>query len=233
MKDCAGAGEGLPEWFESVVEAQKYFGCSDHAVARWVQSGEVEGGLKDPSRKASKHNPRRVNRKSLEEALIRKGMHPDEWPDPTVQRWVDPIPPMASADHLRADQVGNVGEHLVAYYLSFCNASVSLVDRRGMDHFVRLPNGEMFALEVKTASKPVPAYKGADALRCWFGISRTDADWFALLDLSTNIFLLRKKEEFSVDRNYSVPHRFFTPFYMNQSIQRLFESYGCEPEPVV
>jgi hypothetical protein len=157
----------------------------------------------------------------VERYLVEQGNHPDSWPDQGVPKVVDPIPVLGSTDNLRSDQIGNVGEHLVAYYLSFAGASVSLVDRRGMDHFVRMPNGSMFALEVKTASK------AADR-SVKFVCERRDADWFGLLDLSTNVVIFKPAEEV----RSRLAHKFFTPFYMNRSIQRLFNYYGDEPDPI-
>jgi hypothetical protein len=89
-----------------------------------------------------------------------------------------------------------------------------------------MPNGSMFALEVKTASKP---YASSYSGKVLFDIKRLDADWFGFLDLSTNAVLFKPVEE----AEWSIAHRFFTPFYMNQSIQRLFNYYGDEPDPVL
>jgi len=233
MRDFLGNRGGVeigPEWIETTRRAAEMFGISSSVVKEWSATGKIETRPKDASKPVSRHNPYLINRQSLEDALIERAMHSDPWPDRSVQEIVKPVPVLYSTNHLRSDQLGNVGEHLVAYYLSFTGASVSLVDRRGMDHFVRLTNGAMFALEVKTTSKPTRE-KGA---YCRYTTQRLDADWFALLDLSTNIFLLRHRDELrGSTESECIPHKFFTPFYMNQSIQQLFEYYGAKPDPVM
>lgn len=225
LEDCEA------EWIKS-SEASEEFNVHKTSIQHWANSGEVEARPADPSRPIATNNPYHINRKSLEAALVNRGTHPDPWPDPSVPEIVKPVPALYSTDHLRADQVGNVGEHLVAYYLSFAGASVSLVDRRGMDHFVRLPNGSMFALEVKTISKPYT--RSEKGIVCQFTTRRLDADWFSFLDLSTNIVLFRRREELSSGAsNEKIPQRFFTSFYMNKSIKELFECYDAEPDPII
>jgi len=223
--------ETTPEWI-TISEASEEFNANQRSVQGWINSGDIEARPTDPSKRLSRCNPYRINRKSLEAALIKRGTHPDPWPDPSVPEIVKPVPVLYSTDHLRCDQIGNVGEHLVAYYLSFAGASVSLVDRRGMDHFVRLPNGDMFALEVKTVSKPLT--RSEKNTFCQFNTRRLDADWFSFLDLSTNIVIFRRREELTSCRaTEKIPKRFFTSFYMNQSIQQLFDYYGAEPDPII
>jgi hypothetical protein len=225
------------EWIEGTRRAAEMFGISSSIVRKWSTTGKIEVCPKDLSKPVNTQNPYLINLQSLENVLIEKAMHPDPWPDKSVQEIVKPVPVLYSTDHLRRDQIGNVGEHLVAYYLSFAGASVSLVDRRGMDHFVRLPNGAMFALEVKTASKPYEyssSRSRSTTTACAFATRRLDADWFSFLDLSTNIVLFRLQEELSTFKEKeTISHKFFTPFYMNQSIKRLFEYYGAEPDPVM
>jgi len=219
------------EWIMSTHAAAREFHTSENTICKWIRSGEVEGRAGDPSKPLSSSNPYRINRKSLDDALIKRGMHPDPWPDASVPEIVKPVPVLYSTDHLRSDQIGNVGEHLVAYYLSFAGASVSLVDRRGMDHFVRLTNGQMFALEVKTVSMPV--IKSEKNIFCHFTTNRLDADWFSFLDLSTNIVIFRRCEDLTPGKYAEkIPHKFFTPFYMNKSLMDLFDYYGAEPDPV-
>jgi len=225
--------ETTPEWITGSRAAANSFNFPKSSVDDLVRSGEVKACLTDPSTAPSWDNPHLINRKSLEEALIKRGRHPDPWPDPSVPEIVKPVPVLYSTDHLRSDQIGNVGEHLVAYYLSFAGASVSLVDRRGMDHFVRLPNGSMFALEVKTTSKPYKDERRVTATECRFTTRRMDADWFSFLDLSTNTVIFRRREDLSPKPKEAIPHRFFTSFYMNQSIQQLFDYYGAEPDPII
>jgi len=224
-------GRDLPEWIE-VKLAVEYFGSSTASINRLIHNKKIISRADDPSRVCSHTNRRLVHKPSLENYLIQRGSHPDAWPDPAVQNIADPLPVMYPTEHLRRDQIGNVGEHLVAYYLTFAGASVSLVDRRGMDHFVRMPNGSMFALEVKTRSTP-DQDQGKKALHSHFKTSRLDADWFAFLDLSTNVVLFRRLGSTSTQKSSeAIPHKFFTPFYMNQSLQNLFHHYGAEPDPL-
>jgi len=220
-------GSGV-EWITGSHSAEEEFNVCRASIRNWIASGEVEGWPTDPSKAPQSDNPYQINRKSLEDTLIKRGIHPDPWPDASVPEIVKPVPVLYYTDHLRNDQIGNVGEHLVAYYLSFAGASVSLVDRRGMDHFVRLTNGAMFALEVKTTSKP--STRG----NCRFNTQRLDADWFSFLDLSTNIVIFRRREGLSSGKGVeAIPYKFFTSFYMNQSIQQLFDYYGAEPDPII
>jgi len=224
-------GSGV-EWITGTHAAAEKFNTTAKTICKWIRSGEVEGRARDPAKPLHAYNPYQINRQSLEDALIKRGMHPDPWPDASVPEIVKPVPVLYSTDHLRTDQIGNVGEHLVAYYLSFAGASVSLVDRRGMDHFVRLTNGQMFALEVKTASRP--AIRSEKNIFCHFTTKRLDADWFSFLDLSTNIVIFRRREDLTPAKGAEkIPHRFFTSFYMNQSIQQLFDYYGAEPNPII
>jgi hypothetical protein len=209
----------------TVKEAGERFGTHKVTTLRLARNGILRFSRLHLDRPTSRTNPILIWSTDLEEYLIEEGRHPDSWPDQRVPKIVGPLSVFGHTNALRSDQVGNVGEFLVAYYLSFAGVSVSLVDRRGMDHFVRMPNGSMFALEVKTASKP--KVSGGERTLS-FGCRRLDADWFAFLDLSTNVFILRPVEEVGD----TLAHKFFTPFYMNQSIQRLFNHYGDEPHPI-
>lgn len=219
---------GEQEYFVGYQEAADWSGMTVTGITQLARSGAI------PKTKVG--STVYIPRKPFEQYLIENSKHPDPWPDKSVPHVVDPVPVVGfDTSNLSSQQIGNAGEHLSAFYVCMAGATVSLVDRRGMDHFVRLPNGRMLALEVKTTRRPELHLKGNGTKYpiFKFNIRRKDADWFCLLDLSTNICLFRSKESLCSGPTVHVIPDHFTVFNMNRTLTEMFRAFDCEPEPIL
>jgi len=219
---------GEQEYFVGYQEAADWSGLSANAVRHLGDRGVI------PKTKVGRTVY--IPREPFESYLIENSKHPDPWPDKSIPHIVDPVPLMGvDMSKLSDNHIGNAGEHLSAYYVCMAGATVSLVDRRGMDHFVRLPNGRMLALEVKTTRGVCQLITGnktsVEYLR--YRIRRKDADWFCLLDLSTNICLFKSTDELSTGRDTYLSPIHFTTFNMNRTLTEMFRAFDCEPEPIL
>jgi len=215
---------GEQEYFVGYQEAAEWSGLTVSAIRHLGDRGYFQ--------KTKVGRTVYIPREPFERYLIENSKHPDPWPDKSIPHIVDPVPLIgADLSKLSDQQIGNAGEHLSAFYVCMAGATVSLVDRRGMDHFVRLPNGRMLALEVKTTRGLQLRHDGYDNFS--FTVQRRDADWFCLLDLSTNLCLFRAKDELcKSERVTSFPHH-FTTFNMNRTLTEMFRAFDCEPEPIL
>lgn len=123
--------------------------------------------------------------------------------------------------------IGRVGENLAAYYLEFNNFECSIVDRRGADIWCRAPNGTLFGLEVKTATK-----RCTDNRYYSFYITKKEADQFMLTCLDTNLVrvfsrerLLDRMNKNTSDMIHMKPDE-FTEELMLDDISRLKSYYS-------
>lgn len=123
--------------------------------------------------------------------------------------------------------IGRVGENLAAYYLEFNSFECSIVDRRGADIWCRAPNGTLFGLEVKTATK-----RSTDNRYYGFYITKKEADQFMLTCLDTNLVrvfsrerLLDRMNKNTSDMIHMKPDE-FTEELMLDDISRLKSYYS-------
>lgn len=118
---------------------------------------------------------------------------------------------------------GRIGEYFVAYLLEREGVECTIVDRRGTDIYCRRTDDSLFTLEVKTASKPIYPSAASKTPRANYDIKRTKADWYAFVDLSTQLVVFKPRtevEEYS-NRKYYLDAGAFSPYEMQKTLQQV------------
>lgn len=118
---------------------------------------------------------------------------------------------------------GRIGEYFVAYLLEREGVECTIVDRRGTDIFCRRSDDSLFTLEVKTASKPIYPSNASKTPRANYDIKRTKADWYAFVDLSTQLVLFKPRSEVEkyANRKYYLDAGDFSPYEMQKTLQQV------------
>ena len=106
-------------------------------------------------------------------------------------------------DQYNTSTKGRIGEYFVAFILEREGIEASIVDRVGTDLFCRRPNGEMFSVEVKTAVKGILAHKTAKTPRMNYTIKTIRSDWYAFVELSSELVLFKPRSELENHANKS------------------------------
>lgn len=139
------------------------------------------------------------------------------------------VPVSTSAVSIVPAEVGRVGENLAAFYLGMRGFSASIVDRRGSDIWCQAPSGQLFSVEVKTATKPYDLKVGKYSYPYYsYHLQNKKADQFILVSLETNLCRVFSKDE--LDKRWSrtcamVPAKEFTPEAMAEDFKTLTKSY--------
>lgn len=118
---------------------------------------------------------------------------------------------------------GRIGEYFVAFILEREGIEASIVDRVGTDLFCRRPNGEMFSVEVKTAVKGILAHKTAKTPRMNYTIKTIRSDWYAFVDLSSELVLFKPRSELEnhANKSFYVSAKEFSPYEMKKTLQQV------------
>jgi hypothetical protein len=129
------------------------------------------------------------------------------------------------------EQTGRAGEFLAAYILENNGAECHRVDRRGSDLWVKLPNGKLVTVQVKTAAKALVPKKGKpEAKRSSYYRYHTgtlcNADWYIFVALDLELIrLMPAKEVTGAGVNMS-PHSFNANAQANDIATFLSQSVG-------
>jgi len=118
---------------------------------------------------------------------------------------------------------GRIGEYFVAFLLEREGIEASIVDRVGTDLFCRRPNGEMFSVEVKTAVKGILSNSNAKTPRMNYNIKSVNSDWYAFVDLSTELVVFKPRSELENHANkmFYISSKDFSPCEMKKTLQQV------------
>jgi hypothetical protein len=213
---------GEQEVFVGYKEAAEWSGMSVDSLKALASRGKVP--------RTTVGGTSYIPRRPLEEYLLEANKHPDPWPDKSIPRLIRPGGGYEDPYQLSDEQVGNSGENLASFILGAAGATVSLVVRTGMDHFVRLPNGGMFALEVKTTRGPYHLERKPrwSTYFCGYKVQRRDAEWFCFVDLSSNLCLFKSREDLPKYSKVHITTSHFTEFHMHRTFVEMCGSFGYD-----
>lgn len=129
------------------------------------------------------------------------------------------------------EQIGRAGEFLAAYILESNAAECHRVDRRGSDLWVKLPNGKLVTVQVKTATKALVPKKGKpEAKRSSYYRYHTgtlcNADWYIFVALDLELIRLMPASEVTTKGMNLSPHMFNANAQANDIAAFLSQSVG-------
>lgn len=129
------------------------------------------------------------------------------------------------------EQTGRAGEFFAAYILERSNLECHRVDRRGSDLWVKLPNGKLVTVQVKTAAKASIPRKGSpNAKRSSYYRYHTgtlcNADWYIFVALDLELIRLMPASEVTGGSVNMSPHSFNANARANDIAAFLDQSVG-------